>query len=111
MRPHYQDLEDPMNDQRCTLCHVTGTQNDDALYASSFRPEEGVSCESCHGPGSDYAEAGIMADWGAFLANGGRVPDETTCRSCHRNSERFEWTEWWPKIAHPYPQPAQITGS
>ena len=110
-RPHYQNLEDPMSDQRCTLCHVTGAQDDDALYAASFRPEEGVSCESCHGPGSDYAEAGIMADREAFLANGGRVPDETTCRSCHRNSERFEWAEWWPKIAHPYPQPAQITGS
>ncbi len=107
MRPHYQDLEDPMNDKRCILCHVTGAQDDDALYAATFRPGEGVSCESCHGPGSDYAEAGIMADREAFLANGGRVPDETTCRSCHRNSERFDWATWWPKIAHPTPRPAQ----
>jgi len=110
-RPHYQDLEDPMKDQRCILCHVTGAQNDDALYAATFRPEEGVSCESCHGPGSNYAEAGIMTDREAFLAAGGRVPDEGTCRSCHRNSERFDWAEWWPKIAHPFPRPAHVTGS
>jgi hypothetical protein len=110
-RPHYQDLENPMKDQRCTLCHVTGAQNDDALYASTFRPEEGVSCESCHGPGSNYAEAAIMADQEAFLAAGGRVPDEQTCRSCHRNSEAFDWAEWWPKIAHPLPQQAKTTDS
>ncbi len=108
-RPHYQDLENPMKDQRCTLCHVTGAQNDEALYADTFRPEEGVSCESCHGPGSDYSEAEIMADHEAFLSNGGRVPDETTCRSCHRNSENFDWAEWWPKTAHPISRPEKGT--
>jgi hypothetical protein len=44
-----------------------------------------------------------MADREAFLAAGGRIPDENTCRSCHRNSERFSWAEWAPKIAHPRP--------
>jgi hypothetical protein len=44
-----------------------------------------------------------MADRASFLASGGRVPDESTCRSCHRNSERFDWAESWPKIAHPIP--------
>ena len=110
-RPHYQNLEDPMKDKRCTLCHVTGAQNDDALYAATFRPEEGVSCESCHGPGSNYAEAAIMADRDAFLANGGRVPDENTCRSCHRKSENFDWATWSPKIAHPISRPPPVTGS
>jgi hypothetical protein len=111
MRPQYQDLTDPMTDQRCTLCHVTGAQNDNSLFAATFRPEEGVSCESCHGPGSNYIDPEIMADRGKFLAAGGRVPDDATCRSCHRNSDRFDWAEWWTKIAHPSPEPAPGTGS
>lgn len=111
LRPHYQDLGVPIEDGRCLLCHVTGAQDDEALFAATFRPEEGVGCESCHGPGSRYIDPEIMSDRTAFLANGGHVPDETTCRSCHRNSENFDWAGMWPKIAHPSPDPAQTGGS
>ena len=110
LRPNYQDLTSPISDDRCLLCHVTGAQDDQALFASSFRPEEGIGCESCHGPGSDYIDPEVMAERDAFLANGGRVPDEAICRSCHRNSERFDWAESWPKIAHPVPDANQATG-
>jgi hypothetical protein len=100
LRPHYQDLDDPINDDRCHLCHVTAAQDPDALFASTYRKEEGVSCEACHGPGSLYATMEVMSNREAFLANGGRVPDESTCRSCHRRSENFDFEEKWPKIAH-----------
>jgi hypothetical protein len=89
-----------MADERCLLCHVTGRQDDDALLAASFRVEEGIGCESCHGPGSRYIDPEIMADREAFLANGGIVPSEATCRSCHRRAEDFDSTEMWPKVAH-----------
>jgi hypothetical protein len=104
LRPHYQDLDDPISDTRCSLCHVTGSQDDETLFDPSFRPQEGVSCEACHGPGSNYATVEAMTDREAFLAAGGRIPAETTCRSCHRNSENFDWDEMWPKIAHPRPR-------
>ena len=100
LRPQYADLESPITDDRCLLCHVTGRQDDDALFAASFRTEDGIGCESCHGPGSLYMDPEIMGDREAFLANGGRIPDETTCRSCHRRSENFDYAEYWPKIAH-----------
>jgi hypothetical protein len=100
LRPSYADLEKPISDDRCLLCHVTGRQDDDALFAAGYREAEGVSCEACHGPGSLYAKPEIMTNREAFLANGGRLPDEATCRSCHRNSERFDFDEWWPKVAH-----------
>jgi len=100
LRPHYADLEHPISDDRCLLCHVNGRQDDDALFATSYREEEGVGCEACHSPGSLYVDPEIMADRNAFLANGGRVPDENTCRGCHRNSERFDYAEIWPKVAH-----------
>jgi hypothetical protein len=104
LRPHYQDLDSPMEDDRCLLCHTTGSQDPEALFESSFRPPEGVSCEACHGPGSSYATAEAMVDRETFLAAGGRMADAATCRSCHRNSENFDWDEFWPKIAHPRPQ-------
>jgi len=100
LRPQYADLEDPISDDRCLLCHVTGRQDDGALFADSFRAEEGIGCESCHGPGSLYMDPETMADREAFLANGGRIPDENTCRSCHRRSEQFDFAEMWPKVAH-----------
>jgi hypothetical protein len=100
LRPHNADLENPREDERCLLCHVTGRQDDDALLGVGFRAEEGVGCESCHGPGSLYAAGEVMADREAFLAAGGRVPDEGTCRGCHRNEARFDFATWWPKIAH-----------
>jgi hypothetical protein len=106
LRPHYQDLENPIADDRCLLCHVTGFQDPDALYESAYRAQEGVSCEACHGPGSKYSTVDVMADRVAFLANGGQIPDAETCQSCHRNSDNFDWAEFWPKIAHPKPAPS-----
>ncbi len=106
LRPQYADLESPISDERCLLCHTTGAQDPDALFEPGFRVEEGVGCEACHGPGSEYMDPEVMADREAFVEHGGRVPDAATCRSCHRASERFDFDEWWPKIAHPRPAPA-----
>jgi len=103
LRPHYHDLDAPLEDERCLLCHVTGAQDPDALFASTYRREEGIGCESCHGPGSEYVDPEVMADRASFLARGGRVPSEQTCRQCHRNSDNFDFSTWWPKIAHARP--------
>lgn len=111
LRPHYQDLESPIADDRCLLCHVTGSQDPDALFETSYRPQEGIGCEACHGPGSEYATADVMANREAFLAKGGRIPDADACRSCHRVSENFDWAEMWPKIAHPKPVAADQSGA
>ncbi len=100
LRPHNYDLEVPFEDDRCLMCHTTGAQNAEALFAGGFRVEEGIGCETCHGPGSVYIDPEVMSDRKAFLAAGGVVPTEETCRTCHRN-DRFDFEEWWPKIAHP----------
>jgi len=105
LRPQYNDLTDPRTDDRCLLCHIAGAQNPDSLYADTFRREEGVSCEACHGPGSEYADPEVMADRARFLAAGGILPDERTCRSCHRAGDRFDFKAMWSKIAHPNPAP------
>jgi hypothetical protein len=99
-RPHYQDVTDPIQDDRCLLCHTTGAQDPDALFAASFDPKEGVGCEACHGPGSMYVEAEVMADRSVFLEAGGRIPGAETCAGCHRNPDQFDFEQWWPRIAH-----------
>ncbi len=102
VRDEYQDIEDPSAEWRCLKCHVTGAQDQVAKPAGTFRQEEGVGCEACHGPGSAYTDPTIMADREAFLANGGRIPDETICRTCHED-DRFQYEERLPRIAHPRP--------
>jgi hypothetical protein len=101
-RDEYRDIEDPSAEWRCLKCHVTGAQDRASGPADTFRPEEGVGCEACHGPGSAYIDPAIMADREAFLARGGRIPDESTCRTCHED-ERFQYQERRPRVAHPRP--------
>jgi disulfide oxidoreductase YuzD len=98
-RGEYHDIEDPSAEWRCLKCHVTGAQDQDALPATTLRKEEGVGCEACHGPGSAYVDPRVMADREAFLAHGGRIPDEATCLACHQD-EGFVFQERLREIAH-----------
>ncbi len=102
LREQYRDIEEPIREPRCLKCHTTGAQDPEARFAESFRPEEGVGCETCHGPGSAYVESEIMSDRQLFLAHGGRLPNAATCRQCHQD-DRFRYQERWPEIAHPRP--------
>jgi hypothetical protein len=109
-RPAYQDITEPVTEDRCLLCHTTVAQDPDALLAGSYHMKEGVGCETCHGPGSLYIDPDVMADREKFLAAGGVIPDEKTCRKCHRNAQRFDFETWWPKISHKE-QPQSETGT
>jgi hypothetical protein len=102
-RPHFRDLADPITDTRCLNCHTTAPLDELALFAESFRIEEGIGCEACHGPGSNHVEAGATGDRRRAAGAGDRIPDATTCRSCHRNPDTFSFEEWWPRIAHGVP--------
>lgn len=99
-REEYSDIEDPSREPRCLMCHLTAAQNPLAQWQSGSRPEnEGVGCEACHGPGSAYMAPETMSDRSTFLANGGRIPDELTCRECHRD-EAFNFLERLNRIRH-----------
>jgi hypothetical protein len=98
-RDEYRDITDPSTAQPCRMCHLTAAQNPRATFAEGFDETLGVGCEACHGPGGAYATPEIMADRGAFLANGGRIPDEITCRECHRD-EAFHFPDRLERIRH-----------
>ena len=102
-RPYYQDMTEPIKEDRCLLCHVTAAQDPKAIFRKSYRLEEGVGCETCHGPGSLYLGLDVMTDRKKFLAAGGIIPDEKTCIKCHRRPENFNFMEWVKKINHKNP--------
>jgi hypothetical protein len=98
-RAEYQDIVDPSVEARCLMCHATAAQNPAAGFAEGYRRDQGVGCEACHGPGSSYVDRVIMGDRSAFLTNGGRIPDELTCRECHRD-EGFDFLQYLERIRH-----------
>ncbi|MEK6649506.1 MAG: multiheme c-type cytochrome [Bacteroidota bacterium] len=82
----------------CVTCHVTGTN----------KPEEGVSCEACHGAGSAYKavhakkDADDKAKAGAGMVMGDAL--KKACTDCHNekspNFKSFDYAKMWEKIAH-----------
>jgi len=93
------DRENP----KCLKCHSTAASVDKSLVAT-VTLEEGVSCESCHGPGSIYKSAGIMKNQQLALTKGMILPTEDVCKKCHNsespNFKGFNYEEYKAKIAH-----------
>ena len=90
---------------KCLKCHSTAAAN--SKFVDTITIEEGVSCESCHGPGSMYKSATIMKDKAKALAKGMIEPTEKLCKTCH-NAESptfkgFDYKTMLPKIAHKAP--------
>ena len=90
----------------CLKCHVTGGGAATNVEAT-FKKEEGVTCEACHGPASAYKMVHNKGDLAKSKEAGLILPDKTDakfCEKCH-NSESptfkgFKITEMWAKIEH-----------
>lgn len=93
----------------CLKCHVTGYDLDASLLGKKFKMEDGVQCETCHGPGSDYKKKSIMKDRDKAVANGLILYEkpEELCVKCHNEEspfyKEFKFAEFWDKIKHPVP--------
>ncbi|MGQ9672832.1 MAG: multiheme c-type cytochrome [Candidatus Aminicenantales bacterium] len=68
---------------------------------------EGVTCEVCHGPGSEYKKLSIMKDRAAAVKNGLIIynSDEAIrkqCLTCHANAhgKSFDFAASYEKIKH-----------
>jgi hypothetical protein len=102
---------DPQQSAKCLKCHVTGYEAPAAAKAATYKMEDGVGCESCHGPGSLYYTMKAMKalrdgtqDAKAVAFNKG---DEATCKKCHNPEsptyKPFKYQEAWKLIAHMIP--------
>ena len=95
-------------DTACLECHVTGLNKGGFKVgdanASKF---EGVGCESCHGPGSDYKKMSVMKNKAKSTAAGLLYPKEKDCKVCHddtkcKAAKKFNYKAYMKKIDHKY---------
>jgi Cytochrome c554 and c-prime len=90
----------------CLKCHaIVGDAKADV--------KDGVQCEVCHSPGSDYKSLTVMKNKGQAVAAGLKVYKdkaaiEKQCRTCHNamspTTKEFKFEERWEKIQHPVPK-------
>ncbi len=98
-------VENPTENPKCLQCHSP-------LYEKAADLKtEGVACEVCHGPGSEYKKLSIMKDRAEAVKNGLKLynsPDEikAQCLTCHENAHgtSFDFSAAWEKVKHPVPE-------
>ncbi|MHC4394223.1 MAG: multiheme c-type cytochrome [Planctomycetota bacterium] len=96
--------EDPQISPACLKCHTTFYAAPAGGADDSYLLYEGVGCEACHGPGSDYSLDAIMTDLPAAKANGLKEITQETCLQCHGENclnKSFDYDEAVEKISHP----------
>jgi YVTN family beta-propeller protein len=74
---------DPEKAPICLGCHATAADAEDWEKDPGFRLEDGVQCEKCHGPGSEYMDAKVMRDPAAARRAGLRRFTRRDCAVCH----------------------------
>jgi YVTN family beta-propeller protein len=96
----------------CLGCHTTAADAEAWERDDTFRIEDGIQCETCHGPGSEYIDPEIMSNRELAMERGLRFPTTKTCKVCHGPKGSHESTlgvsSWTPesgleRIAHPRP--------
>lgn len=92
--------------KECIKCHTLGIDVDEGELQSSFDLTQGVQCESCHGPGSEYKKLSVMKD-SAEAVNKGLIihtEKEKWCITCHNPESPtyipFDYEPLWEMIAH-----------
>jgi hypothetical protein len=94
---------------QCLKCHTLGKEIVEAELDATFDKTQGVQCETCHGPGSEYKKLSIMKDVAAAQQNGLIVHSDKAafCQTCHNADsptfKSFNFDEMWAKIQHPDP--------
>jgi YVTN family beta-propeller protein len=108
--------EEPQESAMCLGCHATAAQAEEWEREDTFFVEDGVQCELCHGPGSEYMAESVMKDKEAAMAAGLKMPDQQDCMLCHAvkgshvavlTSPKLDMNEAMERIAHPSPANAR----
>jgi hypothetical protein len=103
-------VDKPQESDKCLVCHVTAFGVPADQKDVGFNQIEGVGCEVCHGPGSDYKDMKIMKDKAAAMGAGLLIPDVKTCLNCHNEKSptyrKFVFADAAKLIAHPIPREA-----
>ena len=99
-------IADPAKEAKCLKCHST-YEKAAANLRAGITAQEGVSCESCHGPGSNYKSPTVMKNKKLAMESGLIIPDKNVCLGCHNKEnpffKEFNFETASAKIAHPDP--------
>jgi len=106
-------IADAQKADECLKCHVTGHGAPESAIKKGFKFEEGVQCESCHGPGGDHMKARFAAAAGGEAKEGYQgaavsemitSPGVEVCTQCHNpespSYKPFCFYEARGKVAH-----------
>ena len=105
--------QEPQQSPICLGCHATGAEAEDWEKDETFYIEDGVQCEKCHGPGSEYIDESVMMDPDAARDAGLAMPTKDECMACHKvkgshvavlKKPSVDLAEAWQKILHPTPE-------
>ena len=77
------DIE-PFKSPVCLGCHTTAYNEEDWERDPSFNFSDGIQCEQCHGPGSDYIDVEIMQNREKATKSGLKYPQKRDCLICHK---------------------------
>jgi YVTN family beta-propeller protein len=111
----------PQDSAICLGCHATAWDAENWQKDETFHMEDGVQCEGCHGPGSEYVSAEVMKDSQAAMMAGLQMPDRNFCLNCHLEKGSHvavlkhppvDMKMGWDKLLHPLPaKPMQGAGA
>lgn len=104
-------VDEPQKSEKCLKCHVTAYGVDAKEIKASFKMENGVQCESCHGPGEDHQKKRFAEAMKKGEAPSPITADEIkvsrsldTCKKCHNDEsptyKPFCLKERMEKIEH-----------
>jgi hypothetical protein len=80
-------IDDPQSSGKCLKCHSTAYFFTEEPQTAEVTVENGVSCQSCHGPGADYKKKSVMENREEAIANGMVYPaKEKSCTRCHNDT-------------------------
>jgi hypothetical protein len=105
-------VEDPQKSPKCLKCHVTAFTAPATAKAATYKPEDGVGCETCHGAGSLYKDMKVMKALQAGTQDAKAVGyvkgDKTKCVTCHNQEsptyKEFKAEDAFKKIVHAMPK-------
>lgn len=114
-------IANPQKSGKCLKCHSTAYNFTESIQTEKIEPEDGVTCESCHGPGKKYMAKSVMEDHKKSVANGMVYPAiEKSCTLCHNDTSPtwkadryttkdgkkvgFDAEQAYEKIKHPNPK-------
>ncbi|MFT5131132.1 MAG: hypothetical protein ACI8W8_004768 [Rhodothermales bacterium] len=102
-----QGISDPQKSGKCLSCHSTAYGFGEKRVSTQVKPEDGVTCQSCHGPGKGYLAKHAKNRQLAIDKYGLVKPKAAECLRCHNSqspthdpTKSFDFAAYWARITH-----------